>query len=31
MKAPNFDKIDWLHYIKMMEPRPTLKDACVPL
>ena len=29
MKAPNFDKIDWLHYIKMMEPRPTLKDACV--
>jgi len=29
MKAPSFDKIDWLKYIKMMEPRPTLQEACL--
>ena len=28
MKAPSFDKINWLHYINMIEPRPTLKEAC---
>lgn len=29
MKAKSFDNIDWLKYIKMMEPRPTLEQACV--
>ena len=29
MKAKSFDSIDWLKYIKMMEPQPSLKDACI--
>ena len=28
-KAKSFDKIDWLKYIKMMEPLPSLQDACI--
>src|SRR6056300_662575 len=29
MKAKSFDSIDWLKYINLMEPQPSLKDACV--
>ena len=29
MKAKSFDSIDWLKYIKMIEPQPSLKDACI--
>ena len=29
MKVKHFDSIDWLKYIKLMEPQPSLKDACV--
>ena len=29
MKVKHFDSIDWLKYINLMEPQPSLKDACV--